>query len=49
MFGKRQAREPELPPIAASNAKSVEVLRVWAAPGEQQQVVLKKTWKDAGA
>jgi hypothetical protein len=36
------------PPIA-KNAAAVEVLRVWALPGEKQQIVLKATWKEPGA
>ena len=28
---------------------SVEVLRVWAQPGQAQQLTLNVTWKDAGA
>jgi uncharacterized protein DUF5076 len=27
----------------------MEVLRVWAAPGQPQQLTLRTTWKDAGA
>ena len=49
MFGRKETRELELPPIASANSKSVEVLRVWAAPGEPQQLVLKTTWKEPGA
>jgi Domain of unknown function (DUF5076) len=49
MFGKKAKRELEPPPIASENDQSVEVLRVWAASGQQQQVALKTTWKDAGA
>jgi hypothetical protein len=49
MFGKKPKRELEPPPIATQNAGSVEVLRVWAASGQAQEVVLKTTWKDAGA
>lgn len=37
------------PPMANSEPQSVEVLRVWAAPGQPQQVTLRTTWKDAGA
>jgi hypothetical protein len=33
----------------ASNAQSVEVLRVWVAPGLPQQLTLRTTWKDSGA
>jgi hypothetical protein len=46
---KKNPRELALPPIARSNPEAVEVLRVWAAPGQPQQVVLKTTWADAGA
>ena len=37
------------PPIAHTDARAVEVLRVWAAPGSPQQLTLRTTWKDAGA
>ena len=50
MFGKRQnpnALEP--PPIAQSNPDAVEVLRVWASPGQAQEVTLNPTWEDSGA
>jgi hypothetical protein len=43
------SRELEAPPIASSNSQAVEVLRVWAAPGQPQQLTLRTTWKDAGA
>ena len=49
MVGKKPKRELEPPPVASQNAQSVEVLRVWATPGQAQEVVLKTTWKDAGA
>jgi Domain of unknown function (DUF5076) len=39
----------EVPPLASSNSQAVEVLRVWAAPGQPQQLTLRITWKDAGA
>lgn len=35
--------------MAQSNPESVEVLRVWAAPGSPQQLTLRTTWQDAGA
>jgi hypothetical protein len=41
MFGKRIKRELEAPPVASQNEQSVEVLRVWAAPGHAQEAVLK--------
>lgn len=50
MFGKRvEENSLAVPPVANDNPAAVEVLRVWAAPGEQQQVTLRTTWKDAGA
>lgn len=50
MFGKR-ANENSLavPPVANENRDAVEVLRVWAAPGNPQQVTLRTTWEDPGA
>jgi hypothetical protein len=48
VFKKKPTRELEVPPIA-SNSHAVEVLRVWAAPGQPQQLTLRTTWKDAGA
>jgi len=49
VFKKDRSRELEPPPIAGSNTQAVEVLRVWAATGQSQQVTLRTTWKDAGA
>jgi hypothetical protein len=34
------------PPPLAERREAAEILRVWAAPGEGQQVVLLTTWKD---
>jgi hypothetical protein len=48
VFEKKPKRELEVPPIASSNSQAVEVLRVWAAPGQPQQLTLRTTWKDAG-
>jgi hypothetical protein len=39
----------EVPPVAIKNPDAVEVLRVWAAPGCEQQLTLRTTWKDPGA
>ena len=47
-MGKKSSSELELPPMAKSNSQSFEVLRVWVAPGQAQEVVLKTTWKDPG-
>jgi hypothetical protein len=49
MFKKKSTQELELPPIANSDSQAVEVLRVWAAPGQPQQMTLRTTWKDSGA
>jgi hypothetical protein len=50
MFGKQVNKNSlAVPPIAEKSSEAVEVLRVWAAPGEQQQLTLRTTWKDAGA
>ena len=49
VFEEKPKRELEVPPIASSNSQAVEVLRVWAAPGQPQQLTLRTTWKDAGA
>jgi hypothetical protein len=50
MFGRASNRnELKPPPVAKSDPQATEVLRVWAAPGNPQQVTLRTTWKDAGA
>ena len=50
MFGKRKnSSELDLPPMAATDQKAVEILRVWAAPGTPQQLTLRTCWKDPGA
>ncbi len=50
MFGKpRNENALQPPPIADNNPQAREVLRVWAAPGNPQQLTLRTTWKDAGA
>lgn len=50
MFGKlknQNALEP--PPISETQRSAVEVLRVWAAPGNPQQLTLRTTWKNPAA
>ncbi len=50
MFGKRKnSNELDMPPVASSNPESVEVLRVWAAPGSPQQLTINTCWEDPGA
>ncbi|MCW5768999.1 MAG: DUF5076 domain-containing protein [Phycisphaeraceae bacterium] len=50
MFGRRAHRnELDPPPLAADSPSAMEVLRVWAAPGEPQQLTLRTTWKDPRA
>jgi hypothetical protein len=48
MFGTSKTKSLETPPNA-KNPAAAEVLRVWAVPGEAQQLVLRTTWKDPGA
>ena len=47
MSESQSAHDP--PPIAGEDAGAVEVLRVWAAPGQPQQVCLRTTWKTPAA
>jgi hypothetical protein len=42
-------RDLDPPPIAEERDDSIEVLRVWAAPGEGTQVALRTVWEDPGA
>ncbi|MCY3002134.1 MAG: DUF5076 domain-containing protein [Planctomycetota bacterium] len=50
MFGKRHHdNELEVPSSVAKNSAAVEVLRVWAPPGQPQQFVLRTTWKNPAA
>jgi len=50
MFGKPSNRnELDTPPIARTDQRAVEVLRVWAVPGKPQQLTLKTTWKEPAA
>lgn len=50
MFGKRQSTNAlDLPPIAQSEPSAQEVLRVWAMPGQPQQLTLRTIWNDPGA
>lgn len=49
MFGKKRNDNALEPPPVASDARATEVLRVWAVPGQSQQLTLRTTWKDAGA
>jgi Domain of unknown function (DUF5076) len=48
VFEETHKRNLEPPPMANSDPKSVEVLRVWTAPDQPQEVTLRTTWKDAG-
>ncbi len=49
MAGKSVERELATPSIAESHPEAVEVLRVWAAPNQPQQLTLRVTWKNPGA
>ena len=50
MFSRRKQQNTlQPPPVADEDPEAVEVLRVWATPGNPQQVTLRTTWEDAGA
>jgi len=50
MFGKRtNPNALPVPSAAEADRSAVEVLRVWAAPGRPQELVLKSTLKDPAA
>ena len=49
MFGKRPSIQVLEPPPLASNREAVEILRVWAAPNDAQQVTLRTNWSDPAA
>lgn len=50
MFGRRNhPQQLDPPPIAHSDTNAVEILRVWAVPGQAQQVSLQATYEDPGA
>jgi hypothetical protein len=50
MLGRRKPpHELDPPPVASSRREAIEVLRVWAAPGEAQQLTLRTCWEDPGA
>jgi len=40
VFQKKPQRDLQLPPIASNNSQAAEVLRVWAVPGQLQQLTL---------
>jgi hypothetical protein len=40
----------DIPPVAAANSESIELLRMWAFPHVGQQLILRHdVWKDAAA
>jgi hypothetical protein len=39
----------DVPPIAKNNSQAVEILRVWAAPGQPQEVIIRNVWKNPAA
>ncbi|MBZ5496417.1 MAG: DUF5076 domain-containing protein [Acidobacteriia bacterium] len=50
MFGRRKSNSGlELPPIATTDQRAVEILRVWAVPGAPQQLTMRTCWRDPGA
>jgi len=50
MFGKaKNPNELDPPPQAREDPEALEILRVWAVPGQEQQVTLRPVWNDPGA
>jgi hypothetical protein len=50
MFGKRDSRNTlGVPPMAKKNPQAVEILRVWAAPDNPQELTLRPVWQDPAA
>jgi hypothetical protein len=49
MFGKRPSNQVLEPPPIASNRDAVEVVRVWVAPDDVEQVALRTNWSDPAA
>ena len=50
MFGRRtNPNALPLPPLANADPGAVEVVRVWAAPGAPQQLVINPIWKNPAA
>ena len=37
------------PPPMAERADAVEILRIWASPGNPQELTLRTAWQDPGA
>ena len=49
MFGKNPSKELPIPSVAAKDAKSLEILRVWIAGGGQQVSLKSMVWEDPAA
>ena len=49
MFGKRPSNQVLEPPPLASSRDAVEIIRVWAAPNDAQQITLRTNWSDPAA
>jgi hypothetical protein len=49
MAGKRPSTQALGPPPLASDREAIEILRVWAAPDDAQQVTLRTYWSDPAA
>jgi hypothetical protein len=48
IFAQQRPQALNPPPMAAK-PDAIEILRVWAAPGVPQQLVLQTVWKDPAA
>jgi len=49
MFGKPTTKELPIPAIAAKDAKSFEILRIWIANGNQHFCLKSMAWDDPAA
>ena len=47
MFGKK-TRELVVPPAARTDPRAIELIRVWAAHGQQHVTISVEAWKDPG-
>ena len=49
IFGQSRSQALDAPRLAAANPRSVEILRVWAAPDGPQDLTLRTNWNDPAA
>ena len=49
LFAQSRSQALDAPRLAAANPRSVEILRVWAAPDGPQDLTLRTNWSDPAA